>query len=163
MKIRTALYNDLSSIVDIYNQAIEERFCTADLDMVTVEQRDSWFKEHTEDHYPIFVAEEATNISGWCSLSPWRSGRRALHSVAEISYYVAKDQRRKGIGKALFDYTLEKCPKLGLNSVFAILLDRNTPSIRILKKYGFELWGYFPNVAEIDGIRCGQIIYGKSV
>ena len=45
----------------------------------------------------------------------------------------------------------------------AILLDINEASTRVLKKFGFEKWGHLPNIAEINGSKCGQFIYGKNL
>jgi phosphinothricin acetyltransferase len=101
MNIRVATISDLKSIVEIYNQAVDEEFCTADLEHVTVSDREEWFKQHSPHKYPIFVAENKNIISGWCSLSPHRSGRKALESIAEISFYIHKSFRRQGVGNSL--------------------------------------------------------------
>ena len=69
-----------------YNQAVDKDFCTADLDYVTVSNREEWFKQHSPHKYPIFVAENKNIISGWCSLSPHRSGRKALESIALFAH-----------------------------------------------------------------------------
>ena len=55
--IRTAAFSDLPEIVAIYNEAVEQRFATADLEPVTVEQRRTWFQEHDPASLPIYVAE----------------------------------------------------------------------------------------------------------
>ena len=163
MDIRAATSNDCKEIIKIYNHAIDEKFATADTEHITEESRKEWFAQHSYDTYPIYVAEEDDKIIGWCSLSPHRPGRKALSKVAEISYYVHKDHRRKGVANSLITYTIEKAIELGFKNLFTILLDLNKSSIYILEKFGFEKWGHLPEVASIDGVVCGQFIYGKKL
>ena len=161
MHIRTANENDFVDIVKIYDHAVNEKFATADTDYVTVESRKEWFAQHSPETYPIYVAEQDEEMIGWCSLSPHRPGRKALRKVAEISYYIHKDHRRKGVANSLITHTIESAKALGFKNLISILLELNKPSIYILEKFGFEKWGHLPNVAEIDGVICGQYIYGK--
>jgi len=84
-----------------------------------------------------------------------------LSTVAEISYYIHRDHRRRGIANSLINHTLESAKALGFKNLISILLDLNKPSIHILEKFGFEKWGHLPDVAEIDGVICGQYIFGK--
>jgi len=163
MNIRPATLKDYSEIVNIYNHAVDEKFATADTEHVSLESRKEWFGQHSPETYPIYVAEENGEIVGWCSLSPHRPGRKALRTVAEISYYIHKDHRRKGVASSLIDFTIESAISLGFKNLISILLDLNKTSIYILEKFGFEKWGHLPNVAEIDRVVCGQFIYGKKL
>ena len=165
MQIRIARQDDLKQIVAIYNQAITEGNCTADIEQLRVAERQEWFDGHDPKKYPIYVMEAAEDkvVTGWCSLSAHRKGRMALQNVAEISYYVASDHRGKGIGKQLMQHALQEAPKLGLHNLFAILLDINQISVTLLEKYGFSQWGHLPNIAEFPDRVCGQYIYGRKV
>lgn len=163
MHIRTATEKDFPEIIKIYNHAIDEKFATADTDYVTTESRKEWFEQHSPQTYPIYIAEENGQVIGWCSLSPHRPGRKALRTVAEISYYIHKNRRRKGVANSLINHTINSARELGFKNLISILLDLNNPSIYILEKFGFEKWGHLPNVAEIDGVICGQYIYGKKL
>jgi phosphinothricin acetyltransferase len=163
MIIRFAKREDFESIIAIYNHAIDEKFATADTEQVTLESKKEWFAQHLPETYPIYVAEKNGEIIGWCSLSPHRPGRKALRTVTEISYYIHKDHRRKGVANSLIIHTIESAKVLGFRNLIAILLDLNNPSIYILKKFGFERWGHLPGVADIDGVICGQFIYGKKL
>ncbi|MDM8566787.1 N-acetyltransferase family protein [Candidatus Halobeggiatoa sp. HSG11] len=163
MNIRIATISDLRAIVEIYNQAVAEQFCTADLEPVTIFSMQEWFVQHIPTKYPIFVAEQDSFICGWCSLTAHRAGRKALISVAEISFYIHTDLRKQGVGKKLITYTLQQAPKFGFKHLFALLLDVNYVSVDILKKHGFSEWGHLPEIADINGTICGQFIYGKKL
>ena len=163
MKIRIAEENDFEDIIKIYNHAVDEKFATADTEYVTIESRKEWFAQHLPETYPIYIAEENGQAVGWCSLSPHRPGRKALRKVAEISYYIHKDHRKKGVANSLIIYTIDSAKSLGFKNLISILLDLNKTSIYILEKFGFEQWGHLPNVAEIDETVCGQYIYGRKI
>ncbi|HID03164.1 MAG TPA: N-acetyltransferase family protein [Desulfobacterales bacterium] len=165
MQIRIATQNDLKQLVSIYNQAITDGDCTADINPLTVAERQEWFDGHSADKYPIFVmeTEEVKTIAGWCSLSAHRRGRMALENVAEISYYVDRRYRKKGIGSCLIEHALHEAPRLGLHNLFAILLDINQTSVKLLEQNGFSQWGHLPDIAEFPDKICGQFIYGRKV
>jgi len=85
LSIRIAREEDLAQIVEIYNHAVAQRGATADLTPVDTESRKEWFRSHTPEAHPIWVADLKGRILGWCSLSPYRPGRMALRYTAEIS------------------------------------------------------------------------------
>ena len=163
MIIRLAQIADLPSIVDIYNQSIPSKQSTGDTQPLRVEDRIMWFEEHRPDEHPIFVAEVEEQVAGWCSLSAYRPGRAALRFTSEISYYIDSAYHRQGIATALVEHALAACPPLGIKHVFAIVLEGNQPSLRLLEKMGFEQWGYLPRVADFDGREVGHLYYGRHV
>ena len=161
--IRIASARDLPAIVDIYNQAVEQRFATADLRPVTVDERRAWFDNHEPSAYPIHVFDDDRAVIGWCSLSSYRSGRQAVLGTAEISYYVGRGAQGRGVGSALVQHAVREAPRLGKRVLFGILLERNHASIRLMEKCGFELWGRLPDVALIDGELVSHLYYGRKV
>jgi phosphinothricin acetyltransferase len=163
MNIRTAKREDLEAIVEIYNQVIAAGHKTADITPVMVKNRIDWFESHTPDKYPIYVAELNRRIVGYLTISAYRPGRMALRYTAEVSYFVHYEHHRKGIATRLLRHAINMCPTLKIKTLFAILIDSNEASIRLLEKFGFEKWGYMPRVAEFDGIEFGHVYYGLRV
>jgi len=160
ISFRFAVADDLPAIVSIYNQAIRAGGKTADLNELTVSDRFAWFAEHNEAEYPIYVIEHSGQVIGWGSISPYRKGRAALRKTAEISYYLDFAHHRKGLGRQLIKFMLEDCKRLGIQNIFAVLLDINHGSEQLLINTGFTKWGHLPQVANIHGRMCGQLIYG---
>lgn len=163
MDIRFATYEDLNIIVDIYNQAIKEGNATADLEELISSEREGWFFEHTIDNYPIYIITLNENVIGWGSISPYRKGRGGLKETAEISYYLDYNFHGKKYGTRLIEYMIADCKRLAIKNLFALLLDINKNSIMILEKFGFSKWGHMPDVVNLNGIKCGHLIYGKKV
>ena len=161
--IRLATESDVAAITEIYNQAIALRAATGDLDPVSIESRSSWLATHDPLKYPVYCALADDVVAGYCSISPYRPGRRALRYTAEISYYIHEAFRGQGAGSGLIEHALQQCPQLEIRTLFAILMDINTDSVRLLEKYQFERWGHLPGVADYDGSECGQFYYGRRV
>lgn len=163
MPNRVAKLSDLESIVHIYNQAVRSRFETADTIEVDTKDKLEWFKNHSSDSYPIFVCEIDNTIVGWISISPYRQGRKALRFTAEVSYYVRIEYKRQGIGSQLIEHAIIEGKKLNFKTFFAIVLDKNEASVKLLIKYGFEKWGHMPDIADFDGEECGHVYYGLKI
>ena len=151
---------DLEAINEIYNQAVESGFSTAHTSPISMDERREWCLEHDPGRNPVFVWEEKGVLAGWISLGPYRKGREALGSVAEVSYYVHNDYHRRGIGSRLLEYVIDVAPRYNYKTLIAILLDKNISSIALLRKYGFELWGDMPGIAEINGGKFNHQYYG---
>jgi L-amino acid N-acyltransferase YncA len=159
MKIRDAVESDLFAIVQIYNAAIPGRIATADLKPVSVESRLAWYREHSPYSLPIWVMESEQNIVGWLSFQLFY-GRAAYQHTAEISIYVAPDRQSCGIGQKLLQSAITQSPKLRLKTLMAIIFAHNQPSLTLFQKFGFQQWGYLPQVAELDGVERDVIILG---
>lgn len=160
MEIKIARSDDLQAINDIYNQAVNQRFCTAHLEPVEMEERKRWFTLHDPALFPVFVAADQRGCLGWGSLGPYRESRQALAHVAEVSYYVDEKERGKGVGSTLLGHAISVAPQYGYSVLIAILLNRNPASISLLKKHGFIEWGRMPEIARIDGQTADHLYYG---
>jgi phosphinothricin acetyltransferase len=161
--IKVAEQKDWQRIIEIYNEAVLETGKTADTEIQSIESRLCWLTEHLCEKTPILLAKNKDKIIGWCSISSYRSGRKAVGSTAEISYYLDKEYRGSGNGKELVVQTIKYARRKGIKNLIAILLDINDISIKVLEKLGFEKWGHLPGIAEIDGKTCGQYIYGRNI
>jgi len=163
MNIRIAQLEDIEALVDIYNQAIVAGQKTADTTPVTIDDRRKWLEKHNDEKYPILVAEDGNVIIGYLTISAYRPGRQALRYTAEVSYYVQFKHHRQGVASNLLQHAIAVCPLLQIKTLFAILMDSNDASIKLLEKYGFEKWGHMPKVADFDGIEVGHLYYGLRI
>lgn len=117
INIRKAISADLPFILTIYNQGIEDRIATLEQDLKEMSDIEIWFQEH-QGRYSVLVAESKGEIVGWASLNPY-SHRCAYQGVADLSVYVDRACRGKGIGGLLLQ-ALEKTAKE--NSFYKIVL-----------------------------------------
>lgn len=160
--ISEAVQSDLPAIVAIYNSTIASRQSTADLQPVTVAERQAWFDAHG-GRRPLFVLKNAAGeVSAWGSFSDYYP-RQAYHISAEISVYVRQDVRGTGVGKILLRYMLERAPSLGIQNVLAVIFGHNHASIRLFHSFGFEQWGRLPQVCDLETQTADIVILGKKI
>lgn len=62
--MRDAAEEELPTIVEIYNSTVPSRMVTADPELVSVESRLAWFREHDPERRPIWVAEVEGKVAG---------------------------------------------------------------------------------------------------
>ncbi len=160
--IRNAERKDLDRIVEIYNSTIPLGTVTADTEPVTTESREYWFNEHQNQNRPLWVAEQNNIIIGWLSFKNFY-GRPAYIHTAELSIYLDPAYRKQSIGKLLLNKAIATSSQLNIKTLLTFVFSTNTPSLKLLKQYGFEQWGYLPEIAEIKGENRDVIILGKKI
>jgi L-amino acid N-acyltransferase YncA len=160
--IRDAVEADLSAIVDIYNAAIRGRISTAQLDPVSVEERLPWFREHSPESHPLWVAEIDGHIAGWLSFHSFIT-RCAYRGTAEISVYVSEKFRQLGVGRVLVKKAIAHSPRLEINVLVGCIFGHNEPSLRLFERLGFERWGFLPRIARVDDVERDLVIVGRHI
>ncbi|MTV81457.1 GNAT family N-acetyltransferase [Secundilactobacillus folii] len=162
MKIsfKYAKKKDLPTITAIYNQVIPSRMATADLDPVSVESKQDWFAAFDPQKRPIWVLKDDGKIAGWVSLESFY-GRPAYLHTTEISIYIDKKYRHKGLGQQALEFVFGQLKTLDIDTLVAFIFHHNVPSLGLFKKNGFETWGHLPNVAEMDGQLRSLDILGR--
>ena len=100
IKIRLASLEDAAELLSIYQYYVINTAISFEYEVPTLEE----FKRrigHTLKFYPYIVAEAEGRILGYAYAS--RLGeRKAYDYAAELSVYVHKDMRHRGIGKLLY-------------------------------------------------------------
>jgi putative acetyltransferase len=89
----------------------------------------------------VFVAETGTGeIIGRLSVA--RDPHPASAHVADLGLMVASEYRRRGIGRALLDATVEWASRRGVLKLELHVFPYNEPAIRLYEAYGFRHEGY---------------------
>jgi phosphinothricin acetyltransferase len=160
MIIRDAVEADLPAIVEIYNATVPTRMATAELAPTTVEARLPWFREHSPEQYPFWVAESEGRVTGWLDFKKFLP-RCAYRGTAEISVYVDEEFRRRGVGQRLLEQAIARAPLLGITALVGLIFGHNEPSLKLFQRLGFERWGFFPGVAQLDGVERDLVVMGQ--
>ena len=159
MIIRDAVEADLPAIIEIYNATVPTRMVTAELEPTTVEARLPWFRDHSPDEYPFWVAESDGRVIGWLDFKKLLP-RCAYRATAEISVYVHENFRRHGVGQRLLEEAIARAPSLGITVLVGLIFGHNEPSLKLFQRFGFERWGFFPGVAQLDGVKRDLVVVG---
>lgn len=147
--VREARESDLKAILAIYNQGIEDRIATLETEIKDSSYMKEWFKQH-QNRYSVVVAEEERNIIGWASLNPYNN-RSAYDGVADISVYISRESRGRGVGGKLLSALDDKARENNFHKLVLFTFPFNGLGQGLYKKMGFREVGIFQNQGVLDG------------
>ena len=160
MIIRDAAEADLPAIIEIYNAATATRISTAMFEPVTVEERLPWFRRHSANEFPLWVAEIEGRLAGWLSFHEFIR-RPAYRGAVEISIYVHEEFRRRGIGGTLLHKAIADAPRLKARALLGYILGHNEASLALFENAGFQRWGCLPRLARFENVERDLVIVGR--
>lgn len=148
-KTRLAAVGDLESILNIYNQGIEDRIATLEEEQKDIEYMREWLNNHT-GRFSVIVAEQDDEVIGWASLNPY-SNRCAYAGVADLSIYIRRDYRGKGVGSVLLNEIEQAAIKNDFNKIVLFTFPFNNLGQGLYRKKGYREVGVFKNQGKLDG------------
>lgn len=147
--VRRASARDLDDVRRIYNEGIEDRIATLEADPKSADEMAEWWAEH-DDRYLVIVACHDGQIVGWASLN--RFSHRCAHAgIADLSVYVIRAQRGRGVGSALLGALQEHAFASGFHKIILHALNSNERGKRLYRKAGFTEVGVFKQHGSLDG------------
>lgn len=155
MKIRKMTPADWPEVARIYAEGIATGYATFEKEVPAFEQ---WDKAHTASCR--LVAAEGKSLAGWAALSPV-SGRCVYGGVAEVSVYVDKTFRGRGLGKKLLTSLVEHSEEEGFWTLQSGIFPENEGSVKIHLQCGFRQIGYRERIGQLDGIWKDNLIFER--
>jgi phosphinothricin acetyltransferase len=149
MTIRFALLDDAPAICTIYNQGIEDRVATLETERRDPEERRRWLGSRGT-RYPVVVAEWGGQIVAWASLNSFNP-RHCYDHVADISVYVERSWRGKGVGRVLLARLVELGRSLGFHKLVLACFPTNKPGVALYEGMGFVAVGVYREQGLLDG------------
>jgi phosphinothricin acetyltransferase len=157
--LRAARFADVPMIRTIRNQGILERVATLDAEPHTAPETLLWFSNHGPRH-PVLVAEMTGGIVGWASLNPFNP-RKAYQYVADLSVYIERQQRGKGIGGKLLQAIIALGRELEYHKIVLSAFPSNTAGIRLYERHGFTTVGIYKEMGQLDGRWVDTVVMEK--
>lgn len=148
--IRPADREDLSAILAIYNDAVVNTTAIWNDDPVDLAERERWFQQRTDGGYPVLVADLGGSVAGYASYGPFRPFAGYRHS-AELSIYVERNCRGRGIGRHLLAALVAEAERRGIHALIAGIEAENTASIALHRGFGFMEVARMPEVGQKFG------------
>lgn len=151
IKIRTGTKQDLPRVLELIKElATYERAPHEVTNTVELMEKDGFGPNPI---YGLFVAEKNTRIVGisiyYWRYSTWKGKRLYLEDIV-----VTESERGQGLGKLLFDRTLQHALDEECSGMMWQVLEWNEPAINFYKKYNARLDGEWINGSlEIDQIK----------
>jgi L-amino acid N-acyltransferase YncA len=150
MLIRNATEKDLLQVLDIYNQGIEDRIATLEMDKKDESYIYSWFEKHQGRYVGIVAENPKKKIVGWASISPYNA-RYAYNGVGEISVYIDRVFRGQGIGQQLIRKLEEDAVKNDFHKLLLFTFSFNSLGQGLYHKMGYREVGVYKNQGKLDG------------
>jgi phosphinothricin acetyltransferase len=157
--LRAARFADLPAMQAIRNQGILDRVATLDAEPYTTQDTLAWFGKHGPRH-PVLVAEAAGVLVGWASLNTFNP-RKAYQYVADLSVYIERQQRGKGIGTQLLQAMTSLGQALGYHKIVLSAFPSNTAGMHLYARQGFTTVGIYKEMGQLDGRWVDTIIMEK--
>lgn len=148
IEIRPAREDDAAAVCAIYNQGIEERVATLETELRTPEERRQWIAARGP-RQPIVVAEQAGSVVGWASLNSFNP-RRAYDHVADLSVYVDRCWRGKGVGRALIEHLVAVARQLAYHKIVLAAFPTNVQGMALYERVGFRTVGIYREQGMLD-------------
>ncbi len=159
LRIRPATAADAAAICRIYNQGIQDRIATLETEERTPAERAEWLAARGDRH-PVLVAEADGTVVGWASLNVFNP-RRAYRHVADLSLYVERGWRGRGVGRQLLDALVARARALGYHKLVLAAFPFNEAGLRAYRRAGFREVGIYREQGQLDGRWVDTIVMEK--
>ena len=147
--VRPATPDDAAAICMVYNQGIEDRVATLETELRSPEERRKWMEARGPRH-PVVVATAAGTVVGWGSLNAFNP-RPAYDNVVDLSVYVERAWRGRGVGKALLQHLLGLARQLGYHKMVLATFPYNDAGLALYLRMGFSPVGVYHEQGKLDG------------
>jgi GNAT superfamily N-acetyltransferase len=134
--IRQGVKKDLPDVFRLVKELAEYEKAPHEVSNTLAMMEEDGFGKHPI--FGFFVAENDRGIVGlslyYYRYSTWKGKRLYLEDII-----VTEKERGSGLGKLLFDRTMEKCVEDSCTGMMWQVLDWNEPAINFYKKYNAKL------------------------
>lgn len=148
--IRIASLSDIEQITEIYNQGIVDRIATLEANAKSVEEMKHWLAIRSERHKVLVLEDEQGTIKGWASLNVFNA-RECYQGVADLSIYIRREERGKGLGKKLLLSLIEIAKQVGFYKMVLTTLAFNNTGHKLYHSVGFTTVGTYIKQGRLDG------------
>jgi L-amino acid N-acyltransferase YncA len=159
-EIRDATPDDASAIAAIYNEGIQDRTATLETELRTPEERAGWLASHDALH-PVLLAVDPDGVAlGWGSLNRFNP-RAAYDHVVDLSVFVAREVRGRGVGNALLGALEARARAIGYHKMVLAAFPTNAPGMRLYERHGFVIVGTYREQGMLEGRWVDVVVMEK--
>jgi len=155
---RRATPEDAEVIARIYNEGIADRVATFETRLRSAEDVRAWF----DGVHPVVVVECEGEILAFAATSAYRP-RECYAGIAEVSLYVARSARHRGMGGVAMTALIEAAEKAGFWKLLSRVFVENHPSRNLIRKFGFREVGVYEKHAQLDRVWRDVVIVERII
>jgi phosphinothricin acetyltransferase len=148
-RVRIARADDAPAIARIYNQGIEERIATFEVEPRTADDILVALQERG-GRFPTVVAERDGAVIAVAWASPYHP-RPCYAGVGEFSVYTDRPARGTGAGRAVLEALFHECAGRGFWKLVSRIFPENTASRALCRRLGFREVGMYYRHGRLDG------------
>ena len=161
MRIRDAEVADFPRIAEIYSYYVLNTVVSFEVEAPGAEEMRRRMESFRP--YPYIVAEEDGKILGYAYAHKFAE-RAAYRRSAEVTIYLDRDVRRRGIGKALYAELEERLRAMGfVQRLYAIICYPGEGSVEFHSRMGYRIVGKLTDVGEKMGKLLSTVYMEKSL
>ncbi|MCK0144500.1 N-acetyltransferase family protein [Arenibacter sp. F26102] len=155
MEIRKMTNSDWPRVAQIYQEGMDTGFATFEKEVPTFHM---WDAAHLK--IGRLVAASGETILGWAALSPV-SSRCVYGGVAEVSIYIAQENRGQGLGKLLMQQLIVESEKAGFWTLQSGIFPENKGSVELHLKMGFRFIGKRERIGKRDNVWKDNLLFER--
>ncbi|HEY2755270.1 MAG TPA: GNAT family N-acetyltransferase [Pseudolabrys sp.] len=147
LTIRPATLADIPTITRIYGDSVTHATASFELEAPDEAEMARRMQALLDGGFPYLAADAGGTLGGYAYVSLYRA-RSAYRFTVENSVYVAPEQHRRGVGRALLAALIEACEARGFRQMIAVIGDsaKQQASIGFHAALGFKHIGILPDV-----------------
>jgi L-amino acid N-acyltransferase YncA len=158
--VRAARPADAGAVARIYSEGIAERSATFETEPRTGADVVAWMD--AGERLPLLVADEDGRVLGWARILAY-SDRPAYAGVGEVSLYVDRPARRRGIGRRLVEELERHAGELGYWKLTTKLFPENAASVALLRSCGWREVGVHLRHGRLEGAWRDVLVLERAV
>ena len=147
--VRIAQQTDIPFITKIYNEGIEDRIATLETRLRTDGDMLEWLNNRSDKHKVLVVEDQNNTVHGWASLNVFNS-RCCYSGVVDISIYISRDMRGKGLGKLLLGSLVRTAKREGFHKLVLSTFKFNEAGQKLYRSLGFREVGTYEKQGILD-------------
>jgi L-amino acid N-acyltransferase YncA len=145
--VRRAHETDAARLAEIFNQGISDRVATFE----TATQDAAGLAAVIASGPPLVVAELDGDVVAWAKAGPYTDEHEYYAGIGEATLYVAREARRRGVGKALLDALAREAERRGFHKLVGKIFSSNEASIALVRECGWREVGVHLRHGQLDG------------
>lgn len=158
ISIRRATPEDAPALVAILEGIAAERTLSAISSPWTVDEERTYLESLTPREVVLVAVMESGEIVGFQPLELWSRTLTSMAHVAQLGTFLLLIWRRRGVGRTLFDSSLQFARDAAYAKIMIQVRAANDPAQRFYRKLGFRACGRLKRQVRIDGVEDDEIL-----
>jgi phosphinothricin acetyltransferase len=148
--VREAKFLDIPYLTNIYNQGIEDRVATLETRLRDNVEMEEWLNSRGARYKVLVIEDMQSMVRGWASINVFNS-RCAYSGVGDLSIYIERNMRGKGLGKILLASLLDTAKEQDFHKLVLSTFEFNNAGKSLYKALGFREVGIYEEQGVLDG------------